>query len=136
MLRHIAAALFVSSGASCIALVDAPIVAVPCDDTPEGACPEGLECGGFGATVERDGALMFLCVPEGCLQGASCGADCACACEGCAEDELCDVTHSESNARTDGKACVPAACFDVPTGMFECGTITNDGVQVTCLPCP
>lgn len=119
--------------ASCIALVEEPITVVACDADDD--CEAGSECGLRGAMVQKDGVDVHLCVPEGCSAGASCGADCACACEGCAEDELCDVDHSESNGRTDGKACVPAACFDAAAETFACGTVTSDGASVTCLPC-
>lgn len=135
MLRRLLSVLPLMLAASCVALVEEPSLLVPCDTANGDSCPEGFECGYFAAPIQSDGAEVNACVPEDCKQGASCKPGCLCACEGCAEDELCDVTHSESDARANGEACVPAACFD-QAGQFVCGSVDVGGTDVPCLPCP
>lgn len=109
---------------ACVAIVEAPLEApelVPCSPV-DGTCAQpGYDCGFFSAPIVVDGAEVSPCVPDSCLFGTICAFGCNCGCEGCAEDELCDVQHASEEMRASGEACVPRSCFVDDQGEFACG---------------
>lgn len=106
---------------ACVAFVEAPLEALlPCVDD---ACEqEGYVCGYVSAPIVVDDVEVPPCVPARCLVGYICDPGCNCACEGCAEGDLCDNQNTTEEMRASGEACVPRSCYNDDEDDFECGT--------------